>query len=114
MNDLTTGMIPCLCGRRFISARDAVCGLCAAEGKTGHRSEPTKHSLQWRHGMLLIPSKDLPGMVGRCVHVANWTHGCCFRYLGTKNGEHLLITPKTKKRYHTTEALVYTRKHQTI
>lgn len=47
------------------------------------------------------------------VHVQGWPAGCCFKYLRTDpDGTHHLETPKTRKRYTTKNAILYTRRYE--
>jgi hypothetical protein len=60
----------------------------------------------------VIPQKKLDLGYSKLVHVQGWNPGACFRYQGTTNGQHILITPKTKQVYNTSNALLYTKKHE--
>ena len=47
------------------------------------------------------------------VHVEGWPKGCVFNYYATTpNGIHTLYTPVTRKRFTTTNPLLYTRAYE--
>lgn len=61
-----------------------------------------------------IPQEVLDKGYKKLVHVKGWKAGCQFMYEKTVNGVHHLITPKTGKRYTTTNTLMYTRRNEPI
>ena len=62
-------------------------------------------------GLIPIPIERLPSHRG-LVHVEGWNEACCFVYKGTDElGVHHLITPKSKRKYRTSNRLLYTRRN---
>ncbi len=60
----------------------------------------------------VIPQAKLDSGYKGLVHVEGWNPGACFQYKGTVNGQHILMTPKTKKVYNTSNCLLYTKKNE--
>ena len=63
---------------------------------------------------MIIPQSILDSGYKNLVHVENWSNGSTFHYIKTLNGEHYLITPKTRKEYKTKNNLLYTKKNRPI
>lgn len=47
---------------------------------------------------------------GQWVHVEGWNKGAVFEYVRRENGEAVLVTPKTRKEYRTSNRLLHTRR----
>ena len=53
---------------------------------------------------------DLPSHRGKLVHVEGWARGYQFVYATTlEKGEHILITPRTGRKYKTSNRLLFIR-----
>ncbi len=48
--------------------------------------------------------------IGKLCHVQGWPAGCVFKLMQTDGKNHVLVTPKTGRRYALNKPLVYTRK----
>lgn len=57
----------------------------------------------------VIPQSALDSGKVKTVHVEGWGKGCKFRYIKTVNGFHHLETPKTHRKYSTSNRLLYLR-----
>ena len=63
--------------------------------------------------MFVVITDDLlPTHMGHLVHVEGWNPAAVFTYEGEELGRHQLRTPKTRKLYHTTNRLIYTRREE--
>lgn len=48
--------------------------------------------------------------IGKMCHVQGWPPGCVFRLERTDGKSHVLVTPKTGRRYDVNKPLLYTRR----
>lgn len=48
--------------------------------------------------------------INKCCHVEGWNRACVFQIESSDGKTHHLITPKTRKKYTTTNKLIHTNK----
>ncbi len=64
--------------------------------------------------MVVIPQSVLNEGYNKLVHVENFNRGACFNYVNTVDGEHTLITPKTRRVVKTKNNLLYTERNKPV